>query len=156
MCEVHCDHQLLSGQNHELAAITGRGRTIQSTGAAGREASLLLRSSFISSPAVPSSSSSSSSAPPPSPPPPPLLTPRLLPPPPPDLIPPCNYHLRLQLKATTIKAAEEGGRGEVSGVGAAGGWWLVLGGGGGGGEFNEPFVRTCMSELTCTPRGAHT
>lgn len=32
----------------------------------------------------------------------------LLPPPPPDSSSPCNYHLRHQLKETTIKTAEEG------------------------------------------------
>lgn len=41
----------------------------------------------------------------------------LLPPPPspplPDSSPPCNYHLRLQLKETTIKRAEEGDQGVV-------------------------------------------
>lgn len=117
MCEVHCDHQL-------QRFCTAKTMNWLWGGASFSPKNLLVARRLFSSAAL--SSAALLFLPPP-----PLLTPLLLPPPPPDLIPPCNYHLRLQLKATTIKAAEEGGRGEVSGV-EGGGWetggWVVGGG----------------------------
>lgn len=81
------------------------------------------------------------------PPPPPPHPPCLLPPPPsPDSIPPCNYHLRLQLKDTTIKRAEEGDRGAVRD--RKRGRWSERRGGGG---FNETFIHTHAHTNTCAP-----
>lgn len=66
-----------------------------------------------------------------------LPHPLLFPSPPlPDSLPPCNYHLRLQLKETTIKRAGEGDRGAARG--RERGWWRERQ----RGEFNERFVHT--------------
>lgn len=71
--------------------------------------------------------------------------PRLLPPLLPDSIPPCNYHLRLQLKATTIKGATERGRGAARDGEKGTVEWETE-----GGEINETFVRTRTSTCNCT------
>lgn len=107
----------------------GRHHLVQKS-ALLKEVSPLHGSSFIASPAVPSFSSSSPS---------PACFHLLF------QIPPCNYHLRLQLKATTIKGAMEGERGAVrDGEKGTVEWEME------GGEINETFVHTRTSTCNCT------